>query len=86
MLFLTACYRLVPVFPKPLKKNQYRADLEKTQDMLKIIEKCVKEQIVRGATLQQILEKRILADYAEYASFIDETNMVKIAHRSITQS
>ena len=62
-----------------------KADLRKTQDMLKTIEKRVKDEIARGATLEQILEKSILADYAEYASFIDETNMVKIAHRSITQ-
>jgi len=53
--------------------------------MLKTIEKRVKDEIARGATLEQILEKNILADYAEYASFIDEINMVKIAHRSITQ-
>ena len=62
-----------------------KADLIKTQDMLKTIEKRVKDEIARGATLEQILEKNILADYAEYASFIDEINMVKIAHRSITQ-
>ncbi|MEP3889950.1 MAG: MBL fold metallo-hydrolase [Hellea sp.] len=63
-----------------------RADLIKAQEMLKTIQKRVKEEIARGATLENILEKDILADYAEYSSFIDEENMVKIAHRSITQN
>lgn len=61
-----------------------KADLIKTQDMLKEIEKRVTEEIKRGASLEKILEKDILADFAEYASFIDKDNMVKIAHRSIT--
>jgi hypothetical protein len=52
--------------------------------MLKTVEKRVMEEITRGATLENILEKRILADYAELASFIDEDSMVKIAYRSIT--
>jgi len=63
-----------------------KEDLIKTQDMLKTIEKRVKEEIARGATLENILKKDILADYAEYASFIDKDNMVKIAHRSILQN
>lgn len=62
-----------------------KADLIKAQDMLKVIQKRVKEEITRGATLKNILEKDILADYAEYASFIDKDTMVKIAHRSLTQ-
>jgi len=61
-----------------------RADLIKTQDMLKTVEKRVKKEIARGATLENILEEKILADFAEYSSFIDEDTMVKIAHRSIT--
>lgn len=61
-----------------------KADLIKTQEMLKTVEKRVMEEITRGATLENILEKRILADYAELASFIDEDSMVKIAYRSIT--
>ena len=61
-----------------------KADLIKTQEMLKTIEKRVKEEIARGATLEDILKKAILADYAEFASFIDEDTMVKIAYRSIT--
>ncbi len=62
-----------------------KADLIKAQDMLKTIEKRVKEEIVRGATLEDILKKDILADYAEYSSFIDKDTMVKISHRSLTQ-
>mgnify|MGYP000185295038 CR=1 FL=1 len=63
-----------------------KADLTKTQEMLKTIEKRVKAEIARGASLDDILEKDILADYAEYASFIDKDNMVKIAHRSILKN
>lgn len=63
-----------------------KSDLIKAQDMLKIIEKRVKQQIDEGATLENILAKDILADYAEYASFIDKDNMVKIAYRSISQN
>ena len=62
-----------------------KADMIKVQEMLKLIQKCAREEIARGATLENILEKDILADYAEYASFIDKDNMVKIAHRSLTQ-
>lgn len=62
-----------------------KADLIKAQDMLKTIQKRVKDNITGGATLDDILAKDILADYAEYASFIDKDNMVKIAYRSITQ-
>lgn len=62
-----------------------KADLIKTRDMLKTVEKRVNEEIARGATLENILEKDILADYAEYSSFIDKDLMVKISHRSLTQ-
>ena len=63
-----------------------KSDLIKAQDMLKTIQKRVKEQVTEGATLENILAKDILADYAEYSSFIDKDTMVKIAHRSITQN
>ena len=61
-----------------------KADLIKTQDMLKTIHSRVKEEIDKGASLDEILKKDLLADYSEYASFINEENMIKIAHRSIT--
>ena len=60
-----------------------KADLIATQDMLKTIKKRVKEEIARGATLDEILKKDILADYAKFSSFIDKDTMVKIAHRSL---
>lgn len=60
-----------------------KADLIKTQDMLKTVQKRVKEEIARGATLENILKKDILADLAEYSSFIDKDTMVKTAHRSL---
>jgi len=62
-----------------------KADLIKTRDMLKTIQNRVKGEIAKGASLDEILKKDLLADYSEYASFIDEENMIKIAHRSITQ-
>ena len=62
-----------------------KADLIKTQDMLKIIQKRVEDEIARGATLENILKKDILADYAEYSSFIDKETMVKISYRSLMQ-
>ena len=62
-----------------------KADLIKTQDMLKIIQKRVEDEIARGATLENILKKDILADYAEYSSFIDKDTMVKISYRSLMQ-
>jgi len=63
-----------------------KADLIKTQDMLKEVEKRVTEEVKRGASLEDILSKDIIADYAEYSSFIDKDTMVKIAHRSILQN
>jgi len=63
-----------------------KADLIKTQDMLKEVEKRVREEVKRGASLEDILSKDIIADYAEYSSFIDKDTMVKIAHRSILQN
>lgn len=61
-------------------------DLIKTLQMLKTIEKRVKDEVKRGASLDDILKKDILADYAEFSSFIDKDNMVKIAHRSILKT
>jgi len=63
-----------------------KAGLIKTQDMLKTVEKRVKAEVARGATLEDILKKDLLADYAEYSSFIDKDTMVKTAHRSILQN
>ena len=61
-----------------------KADLIKTQEILITVKERVNVEITRGATLDDMLKKDILADYAEYSSFIDKDNMVKIAHRSLT--
>jgi len=61
-----------------------KADLMAARDMLKTVHDRVKAKIEAGETLETILESNILQDYAKYASFIDETNMVRITHRSIT--
>jgi len=62
-----------------------KADLKKTQEMLKDIQNRVQSEITKGATLEEILEKDLLKDLSSYASFIDTVNMVKFAHRSLTQ-
>jgi len=62
-----------------------KADLKKTQDILKDIQKRVESEISKGATLDDILEKDLLKDLSSYSSFIDTVNMVKFAHRSLTQ-
>ncbi len=61
-----------------------KADLIKTQEVLKTIQSRVKLEIEKGATLENIVAKDILSDLGAYAAFIDKDNMVKIAHRSIT--
>ena len=62
-----------------------KADLKKTQDILKDIQNRVQVQISAGATLEDILEQDLLKDLNSYSSFIDTVNMVKFAHRSLTQ-
>lgn len=61
-----------------------KADLQAARDMLQTIHDRVKARIEAGDDLETILSSNILQDYAKYASFIDEANMVRIAHRSIT--
>lgn len=61
-----------------------KADLRKTQEILKDIQNRVQEQITKGATLEEILEQDLLKDLSRYSSFIDTNNMVRIAHRSLT--
>ena len=61
-----------------------KADLRKTQEMLKSIQNRVQSEISKGATLEEILNKDLLKDLESFSSFIDTTNMVKFAHRSLT--
>ena len=61
-----------------------KADLTAARDMLQTIHDRVKARIEAGESLDSILESNILQDYAKYASFIDEKNMVRITYRSIT--
>lgn len=62
-----------------------KADLKKAQELLKTIQKRVELEISKGATLEDILEKDLLKDLESYSSFIKTDNMVKFAHRSLTQ-
>ena len=52
--------------------------------MLKSIQNRVQSEISKGATLEEILNKDLLKDLESFSSFIDTTNMVKFAHRSLT--
>ena len=61
-----------------------KADLTAARDMLQTIHDRVQARIDAGESLNTILEANILQDYAQYASFIDEKNMVRITYRSIT--
>ncbi|MGB0908631.1 MAG: MBL fold metallo-hydrolase, partial [Maricaulaceae bacterium] len=62
-----------------------REDLKQARDMLVDIMARVESRIAAGETLETILDSNILLDYADYASFIDEKNMIRIAHRSLTR-
>ena len=61
-----------------------KADLQAARDMLQTVHDRVAARIKAGDSLDTILESNILQDLAKYASFIDETSMVRITHRSIT--
>jgi len=61
-----------------------KSDLMKTHEMLVDIQNRVQGHINNGKSLQGILDAKILKDLGDYASFIDEDKMVRIAHRSLT--
>ncbi len=60
-----------------------KAGLQAGRDMLNTIHQRVSARIKAGDSLEQILAANILQDYAQYASFIDEKKMVRLAHQSI---
>ncbi len=62
-----------------------KADLMKTRDILRDVESRVQKRINNGENLYTIIESNILSDLKQYAKFIDEKNMIKIAHRSLTE-
>ena len=60
------------------------ADLQKARDMLVDIMARVKARIDAGDSLETLIESNILQDYADYARFINEDKMIRIAHRSLS--
>lgn len=61
-----------------------KADLAETRDMLMTIRDRVQAGIDAGKSADQLVEDAILQDYAKYASFINEENMIRITYRSLT--
>lgn len=60
------------------------ADMKAARDMLADVRYRVVSRVEAGESLDVILEAKILSDYSEFASFIDEDNMIRIAYRSLT--
>lgn len=60
------------------------SDMKKTRDMLADVQARVKKRIDAGDSLAEMIEAKILSDYSDLASFINEENMIKITHRSLT--
>jgi glyoxylase-like metal-dependent hydrolase (beta-lactamase superfamily II) len=63
-----------------------KADLMTAHEMLVDIQNRVQSHIDNGKSLEEILDAKILKDLGDYASFIDEDRMIRIAHRSLTNS
>ncbi len=59
-------------------------DMKAARDRLADIQSRVKQGIDSGQSMQDMIDGQILSDYSEFASFIDEKNMIKIAYRSQT--
>jgi len=60
------------------------ADMKASRDMLADVQARVKAKIDEGASLDEIISAKVLSDYSELASFINEENMIRIAYRSLT--
>ncbi len=61
-----------------------RTDLIGSRDTLQAIHDIVQSGVDEGLSVDQMIEGKVLAEYADLASFIDEANMIRIAYRSIT--
>lgn len=60
------------------------ADMKTARNMLADIRFRVLSRVDSGESLETILNAKILSDYEEFASFINEENMVRITYRSLT--
>lgn len=60
------------------------ADMVKARDLLIDIQARIQTGIDRGDSLDTMISAGILSDYKQFASFIDEENMVRMAYRSLT--
>lgn len=60
-----------------------RADLTMTRDMLIDIQTRVETRMGAGESLADMISGKILSDYSDYSSFINEENMIRIAYFSL---
>ncbi len=62
-----------------------KADMQTTRNTLADIASKVESRMKAGDDLQTMIDSNILSDYKELASFINEENMIKVTHRSLSQ-
>lgn len=63
-----------------------QAELTASRDMLADIFSRIEAAIKSGQSLDEIMAARPLADFSEYAAFIDEDKMVRTAYRSAIEN
>jgi len=62
-----------------------KSDLEDTQALLISVRDRVQKGIDDGKSVDTLVKEAILEDYSEYAKFINEENMIRIAYRSLSK-
>lgn len=62
-----------------------KADLMTARAMLVTVRDRVEAGITAGKSADDLVNDNLLQDFADYASFINEENMIRIAHRSLSE-
>lgn len=62
-----------------------KADLMEARALLVTVRDRVAAGIKAGKTADELVSENLLQDFARYASFINEENMIRIAHRSLSE-